>query len=89
MSPLALKADGTVVAWGGNAEGQTSVPAGLKDVTAIAAGSGHALAVKSDGTVVGWGRNNMHQTDVPVGADAVAVAAGYYHSVVLKRMAQW
>ena len=35
---LALKSDGTVVAWGSNGAGQINVPAGLSDVTAIAAG---------------------------------------------------
>ena len=44
---LALKGDGTVVAWGcanGADEGQCSVPSGLSRVTAIAAGEYHSLA---------------------------------------------
>ena len=49
---MALKADGTVVAWGDNGEGQADVPAGLTDVIAIAAGLSHSVALKSDGTVV-------------------------------------
>ena len=52
---LALKADGTLLAWGQNDCGQTDVPAGLTNVAAIAAGASHSLALKSDGTVVGWG----------------------------------
>ena len=52
---LALKSDGTVVAWGYNTSGQTNVPAGLSGVIAIAAGDTHSLALKSDGTVVAWG----------------------------------
>ena len=36
---LALKNDGTVVAWGGNGSGQTTVPPGLSGVAAIAAGA--------------------------------------------------
>ena len=35
---VALKSDGTVAAWGDNAQGQRTVPAGLTGVTAIAAG---------------------------------------------------
>ena len=35
---LALKADGTVVGWGYNGYGQTTIPAGLTNVVAIAAG---------------------------------------------------
>jgi hypothetical protein len=45
---LALKGDGTVVAWGcgGNANaGQCSVPSGLAGVTAISAGNLHSLGL--------------------------------------------
>src|SRR5262249_30056301 len=42
---LALKSDGTVVAWGWNYYGQTSVPAGLSGVSAIAADGEHSLAL--------------------------------------------
>jgi alpha-tubulin suppressor-like RCC1 family protein len=50
---LALKADGTVAAWG--FYGLTNVPLGLTNVVAIACGSFHSLALKSDGTVAAWG----------------------------------
>src|SRR5204863_8269787 len=52
---LALKSDGTVVAWGGNSSGQSTVPGGLNRVVSVAAGGPHSLALKSDGTVVTWG----------------------------------
>src|SRR5262245_19879549 len=55
MHVLALKSNGTVVAWGSNYSGQTNVPAGLSHVTAIGAGLAHSLAVTSDGRVVAWG----------------------------------
>jgi alpha-tubulin suppressor-like RCC1 family protein len=42
---LALKSDGTVVAWGSNYAGQTNTPPGLTGVTAIAAGGSHSLAL--------------------------------------------
>jgi len=58
---LALKKDGTVVGWGLYGFGQINIPAGLSDVTAIAAGDSHSLALKSDGTVVGWGNNDSGQ----------------------------
>ena len=35
---LALRSDGTVTAWGLNDQGQATVPAGLSNVTAVAAG---------------------------------------------------
>ena len=73
---LALKADGTVVAWGNNASGQlgdgtaprdhpTPVPvAGIRPgsgIHAIAAGGSHAVAVRKDGSVLAWGNNSSGQ----------------------------
>jgi hypothetical protein len=81
---MALKADGTVTAWGSNTYGQTNVPPGLSNVIAIAAGYFHALALKSNGSVVAWGLNSYHQTNVPPGlSNVVAIAAGEYHSLAL------
>ena len=82
---LALKSDGTIVAWGQNGLGQCLMPMGLGGVVAIAAGSAHSLAAKNDGTVVAWGDNSNGQTNVPAGLTAVvSVAAGGYHSLALK-----
>jgi alpha-tubulin suppressor-like RCC1 family protein len=82
---VGLKSDGTVVAWGDNANGQTMVPAGLTGVTAVSAGNAHTVALKSDGTVVAWGDNFYGQTAVPTGLTGVAaVAAGGAHTVALK-----
>jgi alpha-tubulin suppressor-like RCC1 family protein len=52
---VALKDNGSVIAWGLNNRGQATVPAGLSGVTAVAAGWFHSLALKKDGTVVAWG----------------------------------
>jgi hypothetical protein len=88
---VALKNDGTVVAWGYN--GQTTVPSGLSGVTAIAAGALHTVALKNDGRVVAWGENGYGQTTVPSGLSGVtAIAAGYSHTVALKndgRVVAW
>jgi len=65
---LALRADGTVWAWGWNDQGQlgdgtdtdrhTPVRVrGLTDVVAVAAGRAHSLALRADGTVWAWGSN--------------------------------
>jgi uncharacterized repeat protein (TIGR03803 family) len=77
---------GTVVAWGQNDYGQTTVPAGLSGVvTAIAAGYYHTVALKTNGTVVAWGYNYYGQTTVPAGlTNVTAIAAGFDHTVALK-----
>jgi hypothetical protein len=81
---LALKADGTVVAWG-NDTWQGHVPDGLSGVTAISAGGDHNLALKNDGTVVAWGDNSYHQCSVPSHlSNFIAIAAGGTHSVALR-----
>jgi hypothetical protein len=65
---LALKADGTVLAWGDNRKGQlgdgtstdrllpVAVP-GLTGVTALGGGCCLSMALKSDGSVRAWGNN--------------------------------
>jgi hypothetical protein len=42
---LALKRDGTIVAWGENGSGQSSVPSGSTKAAAIAGGRFHSLAI--------------------------------------------
>jgi len=69
---LAVKADGTVWAWGLNLTGQlgdgtttnrtTPVQvSGLANAVAVAGGASHSLAVRSDGTVWAWGLNTYGQ----------------------------
>jgi len=90
---LALKSNGTVVAWGAGATnsgglpdlGQAIIPVGLSNVVAIAAGELYSLALKSDGTVAAWGNNGFGQTNIPAGlSNVVAIAGGYSHSLALK-----
>ncbi len=70
---LALKADGTVLAWGNDAGGQLGdnatledkptpvVVSGASNIIAISAGYFHSLALKSDGTMFSWGNNSRGQ----------------------------
>jgi hypothetical protein len=89
---LALKADGTVAAWGAGTNnsgsnphyGQSAVPAGLSNVVAIAAGAYHSLALRTDGTVAAWGAGTTNtglnpdygQSQVPAGLSNVVAIAG-------------
>jgi uncharacterized repeat protein (TIGR01451 family) len=88
---LALRVDGTVIAWGAGASktgvlpnyGQSLVPDGLTNVTGIAAGFDHSLALRADGTVAAWGAGttntgaNPHygQALVPPGLSNVVAVA--------------
>lgn len=75
---LALRQDGTVVAWGDNNFGQTNVPAGLSNVIAVAAGYYHSIALQADGTITIWGDNEFGQTNVPAGLSNVVAISGSY-----------
>jgi alpha-tubulin suppressor-like RCC1 family protein len=82
---IALKSDGTVVAWGDTSEGQSTVPTGLKGIVAIDAGGYYSMALQSDGTVVAWGINTDGVTNVPIGlTNVVAITAGFEHAMALK-----
>ena len=73
-----------MVAWGLNAFGQATPPAGLNDVAAIAAGYLHSVALRSNGNVVVWGDNTYFQTEFPPElTNVIAIAAGDFHSLAL------
>ncbi len=82
---LALRRDGTVLAWGENYDGQCDIPTSLSGVRALAGGGYHSLALKSDGTVAGWGADYNGQANPPPGLSGIkAVAAGMWHSLALR-----
>jgi alpha-tubulin suppressor-like RCC1 family protein len=80
-----LPAGTGVIGWGDDSAGQSTVPPGLTDVVAIAAGDAHSLALQADGTVVGWGLDDAGQATPPDGlGQVVAIAAGGRHSLALQ-----
>jgi hypothetical protein len=82
---LALRDDGTVIAWGSNDSGQAHPPADLVGVQAVAAGWYHSLALKEDSTVLAWGSNANRQTSVLAGlSDVVRIASGWQHNLALQ-----
>ena len=74
---LALKSDGSIVAWGSNYSGQTNIPANLGEVEKIAAGGYHNMVLNTNGELIGWGSNSNGQTDLPeVFEDVTQIACG-------------
>ena len=57
------KDDGTLLCWGKNDDGQSTVPAGT--YTQVSAGGYHTCGLKDDGTLLCWGNNDYGQTTVP------------------------
>jgi len=78
---LALRIDGTVVAWGFNRDGQCNVPSGK--FAAISAGSVVSVGIRPSGELVAWGSGSYAQISVPLGAVASEVAADAYGSAVV------
>lgn len=70
---IALKADGTVVAWGNN-----QPPGGISNVMAMAGGDYTFLALHPDHTITYAGAGTPTTT-----SNVAAIAAGAYHALVL------
>ncbi len=82
---IALKSDGTVVAWGDHVAGQISVPAGLANVVAVAAGGDVSGVVLRDGTVRLWGETSAGVPSPPADLTGVTrLAIGRNHALALK-----
>jgi alpha-tubulin suppressor-like RCC1 family protein len=71
--------------WGGNDEGQATLPTGLGATAQISLGSEFTTALLRDGTIAAWGSNNSGQADAPSSVtDAVQVDCGNFHALALK-----
>jgi alpha-tubulin suppressor-like RCC1 family protein len=88
---LALRDDGSIVAWGDNTYGQCNVPEPNEGYVAIAAAGqvmvdySYSLAINSEGSVIAWGFNGSGQLDVPPpNTGFVAISASAYHAVGVK-----
>ena len=76
----ARRANGTVVCWGDNGNGQCTVPAGIT-ATSIHCGKEYTLAVLQDRTVTGWGKLDQ------VGGTAALAAVDFSSGVLPFRSA--
>lgn len=70
---IALKSNGTVVAWGSSTWGLTDIPPAIQGhVTKISCGSASvAMALLDNGTVVEWGDNSVGDNAPPAGLTGV------------------
>jgi alpha-tubulin suppressor-like RCC1 family protein len=89
---LALRNDGTVVAWGAGTNssgspnyGQSVVPEGLSNVIAVAAGGYFSLALQDNGILAAWGNGIEGQAAALVMlTNAIGVASGSRHALALQ-----
>lgn len=82
---LAVKSDGSVVAWGWDGGGQVSGAASLTGISRIAGGYAFTLALKNDGTLVAFGDKTDLQLNVPSStASITAIACGASHALALR-----
>lgn len=80
---VALKSDGTVVAWGNDFYGQNTPPASLGTCIAVGAGGDTAYAIETAGTIVAWGSDYLGTvSSVPAGT-YTAVDGGEFFAVAL------
>ncbi|MDB6155046.1 MAG: hypothetical protein JWL90_3499, partial [Chthoniobacteraceae bacterium] len=71
---LALKSDGTVVAWG---DDDVQVPSGLSGVVAVSCESCN-VALKSDGTIVAWGKDKYAQNALFAGLSEIVAISDHF-----------
>jgi len=77
---MALRTNNTVIAWGE----YPTLPAGLNNIAAIAAGQDHGLALTSAGAVIAWGTDSSGATTVPNPLPRpFAIAASWHYSAAL------
>ena len=77
---LALKSDGSVVAWGKDDTGQATVPADLSgNIVGMSAGDNHSTVLFSDGTCQSWGNAGdcTGITDIRPVPEAIASGRGF------------
>jgi hypothetical protein len=75
---------GSVVAWGDDTGGQSSVPTNLNAAVSVAGGDYHSVALLRGGTVRGWGYDGDGQATPPTPlSNVVAVAAGAAHNLAI------
>lgn len=80
---MALRSNGTPVAWSTTMNTVQTTAAGLSNIVAVAAGSGHAMALNSAGGVIVWGSTDATLQPSASLAEMTAIAAGRNHCLAL------
>lgn len=81
---VARRADGSVICWGSDLQGQSTIPAELGLVVQIDAGGRHTVARRIDGSVVCWGSNDAGQCAVPPAlGSAIWISGGIDHTLAV------
>ncbi|THF77584.1 X2-like carbohydrate binding domain-containing protein [Cohnella fermenti] len=81
---IALKSDGTILAWGKNINDWAKPPEGLTGVVDIYAKDTTFLARKSNGTIVAWGSNEVGEATIPSGlTNVISMASAGRHTLVV------
>ena len=70
---LALRADGSVLAWGLDSLGEVRAPRSLRAL-AVAANEGYSMAVTTGGSVIIWGAGPYGRTNIPPAARSNVIA---------------
>ncbi len=80
--------NGTLVTWGVNSQGQSTIPIKLATVLFddVAAGNNYTIALSRAGRVYGWGANDYRQLNIPIAAHSgvTSIAAGPSHVLAIK-----
>lgn len=88
---VALRADGTLRAWGTNVVAVTNVPAGISNIVAVEAAARHVLALRGDGKVFTWGNDSaVNQNFAPT--NATRISAGWRQNLAVLKggtVASW
>ncbi|HTF88369.1 MAG TPA: hypothetical protein VK843_08165 [Planctomycetota bacterium] len=85
---IALRSDGTAVAWGQNNFGQCNLPALPAGMTYVDASVGQfsTLVLRSDGVLLGCGAPQggiLNVPTLPAGVTYTSIDAGFYHAVAM------
>jgi hypothetical protein len=81
----AIKADDSLLCWGWNHVGQSSVPSGLGSIKSIAVGEFHTCVIKADDSLQCWGSDSSGQSSVPSGLGSVkSVSTGRSYTCAIK-----